>query len=154
VCSMSGNQVQVEINKIGRECLCLQSRMTTRAITRRYNTVLAPIGLEVTEFSLLAALHVGRHSSITELADRLAFERTTLVRNLKHMAERSLIESATQKGRAVKYILTKKGLSLLTQALPLWAAAQTSVHEQMAPGTASKVLASLKTLRRATRQDR
>jgi DNA-binding MarR family transcriptional regulator len=154
VCSMSGDQVQVEINKIGRECLCLQSRMTTRAITRRYNAVLAPIGLEVTEFSLLAALHVGRDSSITELADRLAFERTTLVRNLKHMAERSLIESATQKGRAVKYILTKKGLSLLTQALPLWAGAQTSVHEQMAPGTASKVLASLKTLRRATRQDR
>jgi DNA-binding MarR family transcriptional regulator len=105
---MSGDQIQVEIDKIGRECLCLQSRMTTRAITRRYNAVLAPSGLEVTEFSLLAALHVGRHSSITELADRLAFERTTLVRNLKHMAERSLIESATQKGRAVKYISQKR----------------------------------------------
>src|ERR1700736_991011 len=122
---MSGEQVQLEIDKIGRECLCLQSRMTTRAITRRYNAVLAPIGLEVTEFSLLAALHVGRPSSITELADRLAFEKTTLVRNLKHMAERSLIESATQKGRAVKYILTKKDLSLLTQALP-WSRPPTS----------------------------
>ena len=58
---MSSDQVQVEIDKIGRECLCLQSRMTTRAITRRYNAVLTPIGLEVTEFSLLAALHVGTH---------------------------------------------------------------------------------------------
>jgi DNA-binding MarR family transcriptional regulator len=151
---MSGDQVLQEIDKIGRECLCLQSRMTTRTITRRYNAVLAPIGIEVTEFSLLAALHIGRPSSITELADRLAFERTTLVRNLKHMAERSLIEPATQKGRAVKYVLTKKGQRLLSQALPLWGAAQASVRERMAPGAASKVLESLKTLRKATRQDR
>ena len=50
---MSADQLQLEIDKIGRECLCLQSRMTTRAITRRYNAVLDPIGLEVTEFSLL-----------------------------------------------------------------------------------------------------
>jgi DNA-binding MarR family transcriptional regulator len=151
---MSGDQIQQQIDKIARECLCLQSRMTTRAITRRYNAVLAPIGLEVTEFSLLAAVHIGRPSSITELADRLAFERTTLVRNLKHMAERSLIEPATQRGRAVKYVLTKKGQRLLLQALPLWGAAQASVHERMAPGAASKVLASLTALRKATRQDR
>jgi DNA-binding MarR family transcriptional regulator len=151
---MLGEQIQQEIDKISRECLCQQSRMTARAVTRRYNAVLAPIGLEVTEFSLLATLHMRRHSSITELADHLAFERTTLVRNLKHMAERSLIEPASQEGRAVKYVLTKKGLSLLTEALPLWAAAQASVHERMAPRTASKVLSSLKTLRKATSQDR
>lgn len=150
---MSRDQIQKAIDKIGHECLCLQARMTTRAITRRYNAMLAPIGLEVTEFSLLAALHMGRHSSIAELADLLAFERTTLVRNLKHMSERGLIKPASQGGRAVKYALTKRGINRLIQALPLWATAQASVHERMPPGTASKVLASLKTLRKATRQD-
>jgi DNA-binding MarR family transcriptional regulator len=56
---------------------------TTRAATRRYNAVLAPFSVEVTEFSLLAALYISRTLSIADLADRLDFERTTLVRNLK-----------------------------------------------------------------------
>ncbi|SRR5258706_15321062 len=146
---MSGDEIKSEVDKIGRECFCLQSRMTARAITRRYNTLLAPIGLEVTEFSLLAALHIGREGSISELADHLAFERTTLVRNLKRMADRGLIEPESDEGRAVKYVLTKEGIRLLKEALPLWTAAQASVHERIAPPDASSVLSSLRTLRKA-----
>jgi hypothetical protein len=52
--------------------------MTARAITRQYNAILVPLGLEVTEFSLLAALTISEDTSITTQADRLAFERTTL----------------------------------------------------------------------------
>src|SRR5215468_10593608 len=94
------------LEDIARACFCLQSRMTARAVTRRYNAVLAPLGLEVTEFSLLGVLAYGRAASIAAIAERLAFERTTLVRNLKRMAERGLIAPAGGRGRAVRYALT------------------------------------------------
>lgn len=140
------------LEEIGRECLCLHSRMTARAITRQYNSILAPLGLEVTEFSLLGALAVGKASSIAELADRLAFERTTLVRNLRRMADRGLIEPTDDKGRAVRYVLTKQGNRLLRKALPFWAEAQTSIKRRLETGAARTVLNSLESLRHATQQ--
>ncbi len=141
-----------ELERIGRQCFCLQSRMTSRAVTRQYNSILAPLGLEVTEFSLLAAIKLGRHESIAELADRLAFERTTLVRNLRRMAERGLILPASEKGRAVRYVPTRKGDRLLSKALPLWVKAQASVHERLTRDGASGVLDALRDLRSAARQ--
>ncbi len=138
------------LKEIGRQCFCLQSRMAARAITRRYNSILAAIGLGVTEFSLLAALTLGEDLSITDLADRLAFERTTLVRNLKGMADRGLIKQADDQGRSVHYVLTTRGNHRLNAALPLWTKAQASIDRRLEGHTARSVLASLKALRRTT----
>ncbi len=140
------------LEQVGRECFCLRSRMAARAVTRRYNALLSRLGLEVTEFSLLGALAVGKASSIAELAERLAFERTTLVRNLKRMADRGLIEATGNKGRAIRYILTKHGDRLLKRALPLWAEAQASVKRRLEPEDSRTVLNSLESLRSATQE--
>lgn len=139
---------------IGEQCFCLHSRMTARAITRQYNSILASLGLEVTEFSLLAALTISEDTSITTLAERLAFERTTLVRNLKNMAARGLIKPSGDKGRAVRYLLTKRGHLVLEKALPLWIEAQKSVLSQLEGSDAKGVLNSLKALRRAAKAPR
>jgi len=136
---------------VGRACFCLQARMTARAVTRRYNAALAPLGLEVTEFSLLGAIAHGGAASIAVLAERLAFERTTLVRNLKRLAGRGLIAPAGGRGRAVRYGLTREGDALLREALPLWAEVQKAVERRLAAGDAPRVLAALASLRGATR---
>lgn len=139
------------LEDVGRACFCLQARMTARAITRRYNAVLAPLGLEVTEFSLLGAIAHGGAASIAQVADRLAFERTTLVRNLKRLAARGLIAPASGRGRAVRYALTKQGSALLHKALPLWRKAQKGVERRLAASDAQRVLAALASLRSAAR---
>ena len=139
-----------KIEEIGSGCYCLQSRMTARSITRKYNSLLAPLGLEVTEFSLLAALQLGRHMSVTDLADHLAFERTTLVRNLKRLVDRGLIKRASDEGRAVRYVLADEGLRLLKDALPVWDAAQGLVRERLPENIGADVLRSLKMLRTAS----
>jgi DNA-binding MarR family transcriptional regulator len=136
---------------IGEQCFCLHSRMTSRAVTRQYNSILASVGLEVTGFSLLAALSISAETSITALAERLAFERTTLVRNLKNLAARGLIEPSGDKGRAVRYHLTKRGQQILAQAFPLWIEAQKSVLRQLEGRDAKGVLSSLNALRRAAK---
>ena len=88
---------------------------------------------------------------VAEIAERLAFERTTLVRNLKRMAERGLIAPAGNRGRAVRYALTKRGSAILEQALPLWRKAQKAVERRLNGGNAAGVLASLAVLRGAAR---
>ncbi|MBL8838044.1 MAG: winged helix-turn-helix transcriptional regulator [Alphaproteobacteria bacterium] len=137
------------LDDIARRCFCLHARMTARAITRRYNAALAPLGLEITEFSLLAALAGGGAPSIAALAERLAFERTTLVRNLKRLAMRRLIEKADRNGRAVRYTLTALGRGLLERAVPLWTATQDQAESRLDDGGAESALAALAALRRA-----
>lgn len=139
------------LEQIGSECFCLQSRMTARAVTRAYNSVLQSIGLEITEFSLLVAIEWGDEPSIAGLAERLAFERTTLVRNLNRMAKRGLIEQADEKGRSVRYVLTARGRKLLNEAAPLWTRAQAAAVKGLEEKNRGSVLVSLKALRKAVK---
>lgn len=137
--------------KVQSECFCVQSRMTARAITREYNQALASLGLEITEFSLLGALIATSTASITKLAEDLAFERTTLVRNLKRMADRGLIEQVSQPGRAVRYVPTAQGLALMQRAYPLWQKIQTTMEENLSVSR-KRALSDLASLRKAAQQ--
>lgn len=123
--------------------------MSARAVTRAYNAVMAPLDLEITEFSLLVAMDAQPTESIAELADLLAFERTTLVRNLKRLAGRKLIAVAGRNGRALQYRLTAKGRALLAEALPLWRKAQSDIRRALKAGEGETILGSLRTLRQA-----
>ena len=123
--------------------------MAARAITRRYNAVLAPVGLEITEFSLLAALATIKGESIADLAEQLAFERTTLVRNLKRLEDRQLVRQTSSGGRAVWYELTSDGLALLRRGTPLWRKAQADVADALAKRIDEDVLGVLEALREA-----
>ncbi len=150
---MSAHSIQLDppdFAAIGRSCFCLQSRMAARALTRYYNEVLAPTSLEVTEFSLLASVALGRDKSITDLADRLAFERTTLVRSLKRLERRGLVDVAPEKGRAVRYILTKRGEEAVERAAPIWWCAQKEIEDALTsePHDAARALRSIVTAAR------
>lgn len=140
-----------ELMEIGKQCFCFQSRMTARELTRLYNAGLAPAGLEVTEFSLLAIIRLEQPKSVLDLAERFGFERTTLVRNLKHLEGRGLIEAKPSGGRARVYGLTEAGDILLAEAIPFWRAVQAEIANTLGEGAPDTVLGALKTLRKAAR---
>jgi DNA-binding MarR family transcriptional regulator len=137
-----------DFDAIGRSCYCLQSRMAARSLTRCYNHALAPSGIEVTEFSLLAAVSLQRDQSITRLANRLALERTTLVRSLKRLKDRGLLQQTSTAGREVRYVLTAEGEDVLASAVPLWSGAQQAVEDILGHG-AKGVSGALRDLLRA-----
>ncbi|WP_146739712.1 MarR family winged helix-turn-helix transcriptional regulator [Hyphomonas pacifica] len=70
-----------------------------RRITREYDDALRPVGLTVTQFGLLNSVDRYEPDSISELADLLALDRTTLSRNLKPLEKAGLI-SAGRRARA------------------------------------------------------
>ena len=113
-------------------CACFNLRKTARAITQYYEKILAPSGLKATQLSLLAVLQASGPIAISQLAERLLMDRTTLTRNLKPLERDGLIltaPGADQRTRLVQ--LTAEGQQRLLAALPYWKEAHDSVKSRM-----------------------
>jgi DNA-binding MarR family transcriptional regulator len=111
-------------------CLCLRFRKGARQTTKIYDEFLAPSGLRITQFGLLAHLEEsGRPLAVVELAAELNMDPTTLNRNLKPLERRKLLRiKESKKDRRVKEIWpTPAGRKLLREAAPLWKAAHDHV---------------------------
>ena len=106
-------------------CVCFNTRKLARCVSQMYDTALEPSGLKNTQFALLAMVSVREPISITELADAMGIERTTLTRNLKVLVRDGLLavmQGADARSRAVT--ITTAGRSRVKTAFPLWAEAQ------------------------------
>jgi DNA-binding MarR family transcriptional regulator len=73
-------------------CTCDRLRKLTRRVTQHYDACLAPAGLRVTQYSLLAKLDRAGPATMSALAELLDMDRTTLTRNLKPLADGGLVE--------------------------------------------------------------
>lgn len=125
---MKSAEFEARIVDAGRSCVALRCRMASRAVTRAYDDALRPVDLKVTQFTLLASIRLDAFGSISEMADRLALERSTLSRNLLVLERRGLLTRSVGKGgRARRLAITPKGEALLLRALPLWDKAQSGL---------------------------
>ena len=113
-------------------CTCFRLRSLTRRVTQLYDRALAPSGLTVTQYSLLAhALRRDAAPTLSELAQQLFTDRTTLTRNLKPLADAGLVkvgDGADARSKAVR--VTAKGRSAFQAAQPLWKEAQARLSAQ------------------------
>ncbi len=113
-------------------CYCICLRRATNQITEYYNQVLQPIGLTLNQFSLIGSLANLHTSTISELADYVGLERTTLTRTLKPLMKQGLIEDTSAPGtRSRALCLTHAGKQALRQGLPLWKQAQAEVRARL-----------------------
>lgn len=139
---------QSTLIRIGRSCICYQTRMTAHAVTRAYNRALAPLSLEVTQFNILAALATAKTGSVTALSDALALDRTTMTRNLKRLESAGLVSVTSGPGRAVKPALTSSGVTLLAAAIPLWEAEHAKMESAVGAQLWTETRDGLRTIRR------
>ena len=108
------------------ECNCFMVRSAARHVTQLYDQFLAPIGLRVTQFSILAKLKRLGPLTINALAKQLVMDRTTLGRNILPLERDGLIkiEASATDGRAKELHLTKAGEKRLLAGREAWAQAQ------------------------------
>ena len=108
-----------------KDCLCLAARREARAITRVYEEKLRPHGLRATQFSVLAALALKGPTPISELAEFLALERTTLTRSAALLVRNGWLAPArSDDARERPLKLTAAGRRKLEGAFPAWQEAQ------------------------------
>ncbi|WP_419898460.1 MarR family winged helix-turn-helix transcriptional regulator [Roseomonas sp. USHLN139] len=122
-------------------CLCLQAQRAARALARRFDAALRPVGLTNGQFSLLMALNRPEPPPMAPVARLLAMDRTTLTAMLKPLQRRDLVQMpvAETDRRRRRLLLTAAGRSLLAQALPLWMATQAAVEAELPAGHAERL---------------
>lgn len=115
-------------------CHCTALRQASAFATEFYDAALEPLGIKVTMFRLLR--HIGRAqgASITDLADQVGLDRSTLGRNLRVLERQNLIEPAKgQDKRARNFVLSDRGRAMLEAATPLWHDAQNAFADTVGP---------------------
>ena len=113
-------------------CTCAMLRRASRRVTLAYDEALKPLGLRLTQYSLLASVMRSGGMSITELAERLAMERTTLTRNLKPLQTAGWLKvkpGPDRRSRAVE--ITAAGRALVEEAFPKWQMAERELRKSM-----------------------
>src|SRR5436190_24258617 len=84
-----------EVTRLVRDtCLCLHAQRAARALARRFDEALRPLGLTSGQFSLLISLNRPDPPAIGSVAGLLAMDRTTLTANLKPLERRGLVTVA------------------------------------------------------------
>ena len=78
--------------KVRDACLCLHLQRAARAVARRFDTALRPLGLTSGQFSLLMSLNRPEPPTIGSVSALLAMDRTTLTANLKPLQRRRLVQ--------------------------------------------------------------
>jgi DNA-binding MarR family transcriptional regulator len=103
-------------------CLCLHVQRAARALARRFDDALRPVGLTNGQFSLLMSLNRPKPPGMSSVASLLAMDRTTLTAALKPLRRRGLVrimpDPADRRGRLM--MLTAKGRRSLARAVPVW----------------------------------
>lgn len=113
-------------------CAVIHTRKAARAVTQLFDMALLPSGVRATQFTLLVAAHEAGELQMTELADKLLMNRTTLTRELKLLEKEGLVQIAVGQDRRARTVaLTPQGNAVLDRALPLWSQAQSRVEERL-----------------------
>jgi DNA-binding MarR family transcriptional regulator len=114
-------------------CLCLHAQRAARALARRFDDALRPVGLTNGQFSLLMSLNRPAPPPMGPVANLLAMDRTTLTAALKPLERRGLVrieaDPRDRRGRLLR--LTEEGRRLLTQAFPIWKETHEKIDAQL-----------------------
>ncbi|HEV7257541.1 MAG TPA: MarR family winged helix-turn-helix transcriptional regulator [Bosea sp. (in: a-proteobacteria)] len=115
-------------------CLCLHAQRAARALARRFDLALKPVGISSGQFSLLMSLNRPKPPSLGSVASLLAMDRTTLTANLKPLERRGLVETCPDGAdRRVRLLsLTPAGKSVLAGALPIWQQLHAAIEAELA----------------------
>lgn len=113
-------------------------------MTKVYDLYLQPIGITVTQYTLLLAVQRLGPVTITTLADEVILERTTCTRNLKVLERKELIHlQPGQDKRMKQVVLTALGAEKITDAQPLWKEAQHVIFKEIGEDSFLTLLSEL-----------
>jgi DNA-binding MarR family transcriptional regulator len=114
-------------------CLCLHLQRAARALARRFDEALRPVGLTNGQFSLLMALNRPEPPAMAPVAQLLAMDRTTLTAALKPLRRDGLvrIDPDPDDRRSHLLSLTDKGHDVLAAAVPIWRKLHAAIESQL-----------------------
>ncbi|WP_184356905.1 MarR family transcriptional regulator [Rhizobium sp. BK602] len=122
-------------------CLCLHVQRAARALARRFDQALRPLGLTNSQFSLMMSLNRPQPAPMGPVANLLAIDQTTLTAALKPLQRRGWVEILPnpRDRRARLLSLTPSGKTVLAAAVPIWERTHAEVEERLPDGDADRL---------------
>jgi DNA-binding MarR family transcriptional regulator len=128
-------------------CYCNTLRTAARKVSAIYDDALAPIGINIAQFSLLRRIERAGTISLTGLGRLSELDRSTVGRNAKVLQRMNLIRTvAGDDHREAMLTLTKQGTRTVSQGGPLWDLAQQRVEIALGHEGAAHLRALLQAL--------
>jgi DNA-binding MarR family transcriptional regulator len=131
-------------------CLCLHVQRAARALARRFDDALRPVGLTNGQFSLLMSLNrpdapgVPR-ATMRSVAELLGMDRTTLTAAARVLFERGLLvvepEPGDRRNKVLK--LTAEGRRVLAMAVPIWKREHAAIEKGLGQAGAERLRGDL-----------
>ncbi|MGO9544548.1 MAG: MarR family winged helix-turn-helix transcriptional regulator [Rhodomicrobium sp.] len=120
-----------EVRAAIEACAGWNSRLAARRITQFLDKRMAPSGLSIAQFGLMAQIAAARDDTLGALALRTGLDQSTLSRNLRGLERDGLVEIAIVEGdlRRRAVWLTEKGATILESALPVYRRAHAALAE-------------------------
>ena len=129
-------------------CLCLHLQRAARAVARRFDTALRPLGITNGQFSLLMSLNRPEPPAMRDVAALLAMDRTTLTAALKPLEREGLVTVSVNPAdrRSRRLALTREGSARLAKALPIWKRTHAALDRDIGWPNAARLRADLRGL--------
>ncbi|WRY53293.1 MarR family winged helix-turn-helix transcriptional regulator [Clostridium intestinale] len=116
-----------------KNCVCRNLRMTTRVTTQYYDQMFQSVELPAAQFSLLADISYRKNSTISELAEALLMDQTTVTRNVEILRKKGYVsvnpDSNDSRRKCVS--ISEEGAKKLNEAVPLWNEVQSMIENEI-----------------------
>jgi DNA-binding MarR family transcriptional regulator len=145
----SATKFETDCDDIAARCALYTARRLARALSRHFDSHLAPSGLRGTQYNVLVAIARSRGADMTSLGRRLGLDRTALTHALRALVRDGLVESVAGTDRRRRELrLTRLGRRRVAAAVPLWSAAQCRVERHLRETPWAELAVSLRRLSR------
>ena len=125
-------------------CTCGELRKAARAVTLLYDDAFKSSGLLSTQFGVLQVIYNIDFVRISDLADKLRMDRTTLTRNLAVLEREGFIKISQGKDHRTRIVVaTHKGRTAVGKATPLWNEVQRKVRQKLGESSWHELMQNL-----------
>ncbi len=123
---------QADLSPMDNPCNLFYLRRAARAVSKQYGAAMKASDVEAPQFSVLFILSKAGALSITDLANKMGLDRTSMSRNLAPLQSHGYISVSDQgMSRAREVTITEAGTAVLQELMPMWRKAQAEFVEHM-----------------------
>ena len=125
-------------------CLTFNFQRTSRSLVRGFEAAISHTGLTAPQFTTLGLLSGFGALPVSQLADKLGTDRTTVSRNMDLMAAKGWVEVVDLPDQRIRaYALTEDGRARVNAALPAWTAYQAKLVAILGPTFSQDLLQAM-----------
>ena len=119
-------------------CYCTNLRRSANAMSEFYDSALKEAELTISQYYLLVNLSRLGKANITHWSEQVGLDRSTMVRNIKPLQSRGLIEGTEGHGKT--FALSEKGRHALDTATVIWQQMQEKMEQFLGKEVADAIL--------------